>query len=363
VRAEKKSSSSSYEEGVNISSCSYAGSIVGVLADSGYVYNINVDSEIDVLGDKAGLVFGFVDKNVVAEKIVLNMMNNHTINAYSYGGFVAGESKGTLKDITINGSGIFTNFKKSPSIPKAVGGVVGLANGGLIENVYTNQSIQVTTKSTDDNGVAYLGGVVGIMSANTMLSDITVENVTLSGYKFVGGVVGCIESDDGAVQATNIKVSGCTLIVSARYIELIGAGGFVGFIADKCVVNLNVESDDSEYRNIFQINTINTTSYVYNTAVNTYVGAVFGCVESDAAQFVSNTTSNVNDIKSYVYNMSSSKGQDEDTNKDQGDNEIEYADYIGNGNGSTLGTILFSRTYDENGSSSGRYKFVVSQCK
>ena len=363
VRAEKKSSSSSYEEGVNIASCSYAGSIVGVLADSGYVYNINVDSEIDVLGDKAGLVFGFVDKNVVAEKIVLNMMNNHTINAYSYGGFVAGESKGTLKDITINGSGIFTNFRKTPSIPKAVGGVVGLANGGLIENVYTNQSIQVTTKSTDDNGVAYLGGVVGIMSANTILRNITVQNITLSGYKFVGGVVGCIESDDGAVQATNISVSGCTLIVSARYIELIGAGGFVGFLADKCVVNLNVESDDSEYRNIFQINSINTTSYVYNTAVNTYVGAVFGCVESDAAQFVSNTTSNVNDIKSYVYNMSSSKGQDEDTNKDQGDNDIEYADYIGNGNGSTLGTILFSRTYDESGSSSGRYKFVVSQCK
>ena len=75
------------------------------------------------MGDRAGLVVGFVNKDVTFEKVDVNMAFNHTVNAYSYGGLVVGESKGTLKNITINGIGIFNKFMKSPSIPKAVGGV------------------------------------------------------------------------------------------------------------------------------------------------------------------------------------------------------------------------------------------------
>ena len=90
------------------------------------------------------------------------------------------------------------------------------------------------------------------------------------------------------------------------------------------------------------------------------VGAVFGCIQSNSAQFVEHTNSNIGSVNSYVYNMSSSLGQEVETITSE-DTE-HFSVYSGTGNSSTLGVISFSYTrYSE--TSENMYVFMVSECK
>ena len=117
-------------------------------------------------------MFGLIDKNASVSNVEITMNAKMIINAYRYGGFVAGEIKGELSDTSVYGFGAnFTKFKKSPFMPAALGGIAGMLSNATLRNITMTQSIEIASES-DTDGVSSLGGIAGIIRGNTVLSDI-----------------------------------------------------------------------------------------------------------------------------------------------------------------------------------------------
>lgn len=228
---------------------SYAGSVVGVLSGNSTLSNSETTAQIAVLGGRAGLVIGFVDSNAKASDLyVLNNIRN-VVNAYRFGGLVAGESKGTMQDIqVVSQSGEnFKNFAKIPFVPQAVGGVVGRVTGGALKNISTNQSIE-TSSLNMTVGVSALGGVVGVISGQATLEDIAVTNTNLIGFGGVGGVVGEVT----ASAVLNNITTKTTLAVKGMKIAKTSLGGVVGRVKDAGKVTVGVSNWDeltNNYKN------------------------------------------------------------------------------------------------------------------
>lgn len=204
---------------------SYAGSIVGVVGGNGQIYNSVIDSQLSVLADKVGLAFGLIDSQASADKVSIVVNQNMLINAYSYGGFVAGEVRGSLTDVNVSGQMpiSFTNFKQIPFIADAIGGVVGLLNGGNLTDVSMTQDIQVSSVNSI-SGIEVLGGIAGEVTAPSQMRNINVE-ADLIGFNFIGAIAGTTSS---TLSLTDIVVQNTELAVLGNQIQVIGIGGIVG---------------------------------------------------------------------------------------------------------------------------------------
>ena len=112
---------------LSMSKTSYSGCVAGVLSGTGIVSNVKVDGTVASIGEFAGLLFGGVGNGVTISSINQNVNLEQFIQPAVYGGIIAGESYGFIKDVTISSTVSLDNlFKAIPFVPYAVGGVVGL---------------------------------------------------------------------------------------------------------------------------------------------------------------------------------------------------------------------------------------------
>jgi hypothetical protein len=215
-----------------------AGSVAGVLSGTGSVVDVVTDSAVSVLANKAGLMFGFIDENASVEQVRLTVSSGMIVNAHNYGGLVAGQSSGTIKDVVITSNvDAYTDFMKTPKLPTAVGGVVGLLSGGTISDITTDQSISVSSQS-DSTGISYLGGIVGQVNAVAEISNVTITNVSLVGFGYAGGIVGALIETNGKVSFKNITFAG-SITVQGHSLENVGAGGLVGLVDEESTFDLS----------------------------------------------------------------------------------------------------------------------------
>jgi len=283
------------ESSENYNEYSFAGSIAGVATGNGTIKNLQIrDGDIiSSLADKAGLMFGLIDKNVSVEKLEIYMNASMIVNAYRYGGLVAGEIKGTLSNVSVYGFGGgvgFKNFKKSPFMPIAIGGIAGMINGATLSNVSMGQSIEIASES-DTEGVENLGGIAGIIRGDTNLSDVTI-NASLVGFSSVGGIAGTIESNEG--ERNFVRLLGANIVLnkaqaSGRELTQICVGG----VAGKVTSGVSLQVAGTTNRATIRVLNLSVKTYVYNEQVSVYVGAVVGQKASNETFYISSVDSQI----------------------------------------------------------------------
>ena len=209
----------SYVENFNTAIYSYAGSAFGHLG-SGNAKNIEVENVASVRGDRAGLAIGGIGRNAVVSTVEVLPSANDCIKAYRYGGLIAGEISGKLNDAVVySGVQDFAPFSIVGQLPVAVGGVVGMLNGGKIDHVLMNQSFTVAYASsgTSYTSIENVGGIAGVAGAGTVTYSIInravvdaaiTARITLGGA--VGQVRGPVSLDQVAVKAEPLSVQGQT---------------------------------------------------------------------------------------------------------------------------------------------------------
>ena len=310
---------------------SFAGSVVGVASGSGLIDRVLVESDIGVVGAKAGGMFGFVDQNVTASNLTLNVTENLKINAYNYGGLIAGESAGNFDTVAVNGiesdNGGFSYlqiFSLLPYVPTAVGGISGLVSGGNLSNIYMSQSLELS-KVTSTSGIDNVGGIAGIIQGRTTISNADV-NAGLVGFHIVGGFVGTILGGNFDVEFNDINYQNGYLSILSTQQTNAYAGGVVGFINGSANVKISSTLGDATLKDmadkkekhisvnpmpegsslstdIFTSENYNNeanhvdfelmmTTYVYNSAFSNFIGGLIGLAGSGSV-VIENTISNI----------------------------------------------------------------------
>ena len=285
--------------------CSYAGSVVGALSGTGKIKSTIINREnstqsnISVMGRKVGLAFGYIGQDVVVTKVVINVTSNMIINAFAYGGFLAGQSKGKIENVKINSlTTKFENFRKVPNIANAIGGLVGLVSGGTIKDVDMNQSFSVSSQGANA-GIESVGGLVGEIESICKISDINVQ-ANITGYQYVGGLVGSILKGSGNVDFEDISFNG-NLDATGLSVSEIGAGGLAGRVEDGAIISI---SKDSQEFNSFT-STITVQVYVYGTSANIYLGGIIGLDKANGNHSIAYTNA-VTTFGGFVFDLASS---------------------------------------------------------
>lgn len=103
------------------------------------------------------------------------------------------------------------------------GGIVGSIYGPvpqwgdkdivIIDNCYVDGGTIINTSNSSGGNAKDSGGIIGIIYNNTTVSNCNVRNLTIRGYRTIGGIVGQTGGDyAGNIQILNNKVYNCTLI-------------------------------------------------------------------------------------------------------------------------------------------------------
>ena len=115
---------------------------------------------------------------------------------------------------------------------KYVGGIVGCANGGKIENC----TFSVKSLSNDKvNGGDYVGGIVGYANGTTIVQTTDINTygefmqASVSGVNYVGGIAG----EWIVTNANQINGDNYILSYAANLISVVGTGSYAGGIAGK----------------------------------------------------------------------------------------------------------------------------------
>ena len=215
---------------------SFAGAVVGVASGSGRINQIEVNSDIAVVGAKAGGLFGLIDDNVFADRLSLTVTEDFVINAFNYGGLVVGESAGNVSDVEVIGTGNFMQiFSTLPYTPTAVGGYAGIISGGTYNGIRVSQSLDLSD-TTSSSGIANVGGLAGLVTANTEISNIEI-NSSLTGFTVVGGLIGTVQGRVTVV-LNNVNYSG-NLSILATSVTNVYMGGLVAYVNGQATITVD----------------------------------------------------------------------------------------------------------------------------
>ena len=157
---------------------------------------------------------------------------------------------------------------------KYVGGIVGYANGGKIENcTFSVESLSKDKVSGDD----YVGGIVGYANGTTIVQKTDINTygefmqASVSGMNYVGGIAG----EWIVTNANQINGDNYILSYAANHISVVGNGSYTGGIAGK--LDASGCTTDLTYLGFYTNGKAGTGSDdvmdVYGTS---YVGALFG---------------------------------------------------------------------------------------
>lgn len=155
---------------------------------------------------------------------------------------------------------------------KYVGGIVGYANGGKIENC----TFSVESLSNDKvSGGDYVGGIVGYANGTTIVPKTDINTygefmqASVSGMNYVGGIAG----EWIVTNANQINGDNYILSYAANHISVVGNGSYVGGIAGK--LDASGCTTDLTYLGFYTNGKAGADDVmdVYGTS---YVGALFG---------------------------------------------------------------------------------------
>lgn len=155
---------------------------------------------------------------------------------------------------------------------KYVGGIVGYANGGKIENC----TFSVESLSKDKvSGGDYVGGIVGYANGTTIVQKTDINTygefmqASVSGMNYVGGIAG----EWIVTNANQINGDNYILSYAANLISIVGNGSYVGGIAGK--LDASGCTTDLTYLGFYTNGKAGADDVmdVYGTS---YVGALFG---------------------------------------------------------------------------------------
>ena len=260
----------------SIDTLSFAGGVVGYLGGRGNFDIAEVPlGPVNVVGAKAGLLFGGIAKNATAQNLELTINSTMLVKAYRYGGLMAGEVKGTLKNARVKDYGVSGElFSLSPLIPTAVGGIAGLLrDGGTIDNLQMTQGFAVEEPSEAQikpDTIDAVGGIVGQVKGNNNQISRVIVDADFTSRNIFGGVVGEVLANAN-LSISQAAVKENTFTVTGQN----GAptiGGVVGKIGSNARVNI---SDSYCWANI-KIDT-----YTYATTINANYGSIIGSIGED----------------------------------------------------------------------------------
>lgn len=157
-----------------------------------------------------------------------------------------------------------------------VGGIVGYANGGRIEDC--SFAVSAASGQQEITGVDNVGGIVGYANATAIIDNdndtkyATYMSAKVSGTNFVGGLVGYWKVTDGA-QVNGTK----NMLTYANAFSVAGSGDFAGGIAG--VLDANLCTTDLTYLAFYTNGVyVGGTDNVMDVYGVNYVGALFGAL-------------------------------------------------------------------------------------
>ncbi len=250
-----KNQSESFEDSNDdITEFSYAGGLIGYATGNGLISTTIVGNINAVMGERIGLAFGGVGRNVSVYKLDVSPIETTKIRAYKYGGFVVGESRGKFELVRVNETGVsadaYNPFTLYPGDPQAVGGIAGVMQGGELSQVQMKQGFTVGSyASTGDNEVGThtigsVGGVVGFVEKYSVRLNEVVVLPNLYAGKLLGGVIGTarssVEMHEVAVKSNILRVAGFNASTDlAGFIAQLSAR--VAIYDSYCTSNLEID--------------------------------------------------------------------------------------------------------------------------
>lgn len=303
------------------SAYSYAGTIIGVASGRGKVGFSSLNNEIRVSAARPGLMFGLVDTGVTVSDMEVTIFEQTRVVSYNdYAGLFVGQTRGNISRVSVYGSDLTSNpfeVNNTSYLPKTVGGFAGIVEGGNLDNIYVSQDIIASTASTKPydeggRGIKYIGGFAGQIVGNAVISNIVVDNVSITGTEFVGGVAGLINlTRGGSVEFSNLDVS-ANLIVKGLAVSQAGVGGLAGEVAEQSNVVLSVTNKESDeiINNKFVIEG-SIQVLVYQGGNNSYyIGAILGKNDKSNNHIIENTESTISGSSSLTNVSKLSDGAD-----------------------------------------------------
>jgi hypothetical protein len=186
----------------------FSGTIYGVEGDNGFAPEIK---NLTATGTNRMGLFGQVG-DLTVSKLRLTDLNFSGVD--QVGGLVA-QVGGTLSAEAIQASGQIVGQND-------VGGLVGLSDGDLILSAVVNHA-QVA-------GVDNIGGLIGLSGGSVFMKSVAnlanEPDDTISGYNFVGGLIGRTESS--VLAQNSVQVTIVDSVNSGSVIAGTGAGGLMG---------------------------------------------------------------------------------------------------------------------------------------
>ncbi len=271
------------EKSQNYKNISYAGGVIGIfdavkVVDPATQRNYNA-SNIYVMGNNkytgniVGMAFGLVGSQSIVNYVNVEVYSSDStkINASSYGGGIIGENRGVVISSSVfyadennenNNIAISTyqsyNLFNSQYNSMAIGGLVGLNNGGIIYN-----SISSIFVRNINSTVA--GGAVGRMIEGVLQNVIATGSVI--GKSIIGGLIGTLNDIDILVD-NNYNSLSLININDLIYEEITGSslGLKTKALIANCVAGNNwLSYDYNYYENLLVID---------KTAVSGFIGLI-----------------------------------------------------------------------------------------
>ncbi len=142
-------------------------------------------------------------ENATVKNLRVNVASGKAVNGQSYTGIIVGKSIGSSFDnIAVEGN--LTGISN-------VGGIAGSSTDGTFSNISV-KNLNLTASGD------YAGGIASGSSANNNFIGCSVENSTIGGASFVGGITGQLSN-----AVTGLSVTGSTITATGNYV-----GGIVG---------------------------------------------------------------------------------------------------------------------------------------
>ena len=267
-----------YTESRNTATFSYAGGLFGHVG-TGTVENVETTANATIRGNMAGLAFGGIGQGANVSTVRVTASTASRINAYTYGGFVAGEVSGNLSESVVYNSGsTLSSFSIVGQTPFAVGGIAGVLSGGNIAKAVMRQSFSVSEKLSASNTystIESVGGVVGIVrSSGSRISYIseTIVEADIQATQNLGGAIGYVASP---IQIDQVAIKPETtqnaLQLESHMSTTLYLGGIIGRVGDGVSNNPQIVMTNSYCQS-----DLTMVAYRTNSTPQTEIGGLIG---------------------------------------------------------------------------------------
>lgn len=274
-----------YTESRNTATFSYAGGLFGHVG-TGTVENVETTANATIRGNMAGLAFGGIGQGANVSTVRVTASTDSRINAYTYGGFVAGEVSGNLSESVVYNSGSsLSSFSIVGQTPFAVGGIAGVLSGGNISKAVMRQSFSVSEKLSASNTystIESVGGVVGIVrSSGSRISYIreTLVEADIQATQNLGGAIGYvvtpIQIDQVAIKPETTQNA---LQLESHMTTTLYLGGIIGRVGDRVSNNPQIVMTNSYCQS-----DLTMVAYRTDSTPQTEIGGLIGGYASSSS--------------------------------------------------------------------------------